>query len=248
MKIIDLNNSRVLAQNLNVGLDYQKNKTPNQNLYVNNNLDDLPEICTKKYNLLEQKIEKTPKIGNLNTQKDTEEEFQNCRSYLLRLIAQKNYSVTAITQKAIDKDYFEPIVQIIVTEFIAKKWLNDERMANNIVEFYCGNKGQIWILQKLLKKQIPKEICQSVLSSFKTQAETSLECHMNDNSNNDYSFLNKPKSLAPSEDVKKLIERKYKIVDWKAIEPKIKNKIVYFLSSRGFVSAYQILAQWQVSN
>lgn len=230
MKIIDLNTSKILAQTKKV---------------ISKIENDLPEIGSKKYNLAEQKNIKNPTSPNSYNstsqldKKEQGEDIQNCRSYLLCLVGQKNYSVVGATQKAIDKGYAETVVETIITEFVSKKWLDDERMATNIVEFYSGNKGQIWIMQKLLKKQIPKAICQAVLHGFEQEADYI------DQSGGDYSFLNKPKSLAPSESVKNLIERKYKITNWQNIDPKIKNKIIYFLTSRGFVGVYNILHQWQ---
>jgi SOS response regulatory protein OraA/RecX len=269
MKLIDLSTSRQMAGKFDSKPEPKTSRptssTPKPALVVAQKplesavleFDDfeLPEITSKKYNLPEQ-VAKPKEIlkpynpdakrdifGNEKKIVDTstlsvDEEYQNCRSYMLVLIGQKDYSVATLTQKSIEKGYLESTVEQIIQEFTAKKWVDDERMANNIVSFYSGNKGKIWIMQKLIKKQLPKDLCQKVLASFEEVEEIT-------DPTNDYNFLNKPKSLNPNDDVKRLIERKYKITNWQNLDPKIKNKVIYFLSSRGFTGAFNILKEWE---
>jgi SOS response regulatory protein OraA/RecX len=145
--------------------------------------------------------------------------YQDCRSFVLSLIAKKDYSTEAIRQKCLQKEFQNTDITKVIKEFIDSKWLDDERFACNIIEFYKGQKGLSWIAQKLTLKQIPKDIVTKLLA----QTE----------------------SIKPKPSIKELLARKHKITNWQSIDIKVKNKVLYFLSSRGFSNPFGILKDWQ---
>jgi regulatory protein len=144
-----------------------------------------------------------------------------CRGYLLGLLNKKDYSYRILYEKAIVKDFEIEIVEQVLQDFVDKKWVNDLRFARNIIEFYGGQKGIIWIKQKLQLKKIDSETI--------TQA------------------LQETEQISPKQNIKELVARKYSITDWKNLDQKQYAKIYYFLSSRGFTGVQNIITQWKTN-
>jgi regulatory protein len=178
-------------------------------------------------NLISKNITKTTFTSGFGSQKeiqktksqDPKKESNSIRNYFLRLLAKRDYSESEFKQKAKFKDFNLELVDQVIEDFKAKKWLDDERFAQNLIDVYKGQKGKSWIMQKLAQKGIASSIVRSL---FEVQ-----------------------NSIVPDQNVRELLERKHKILDWKSIDIKVKNKVMYFLSSRGFSNAFAILKQWQ---
>ena len=152
--------------------------------------------------------------------KNDKKNAEYLRSYLLKLLGGKDYSESDLIKKSILKGFSSQDFLPIIEDFKSKKWIDDIRYSENIVHYYQGKKGINWIKQKLFQKGISKEIVQNLFSQ---------------NSNN----------LEPDQNVKLLLERKHKITNWSNIDIKVKNKVLYFLSSRGFSSPFKIIQIWQ---
>jgi regulatory protein len=201
MKIISLQDSRNLA----------KGMAPQDQF---RGFNQAQTVQKKSYSSSENQFEISQK--NL-TKIPKDKDF--IRSYFLKLLAARDYSEAELRTKAKQKEFDPAIVEEVIEEFKSKKWLDDERFAQNLFEIYKGQKGENWISQKLQQKGISRHTIQAI---FESQSQ-----------------------IQPAQNVKELLERKHKITDWKNIDIKVQNKVIYLLCSRGFRNPFEILKQWK---
>lgn len=145
------------------------------------------------------------------------EDQKKLLSYYLGILRSRDYSVAELVYKAVKKGYQQSDIEIVVDKLIDLGYVDDARLAENIIRKYSGQKGVYWIKQKMLFRKIPKQVVDNSLSGVQKQ---------------------------PSEALKAKIERKYKIINWISIENQTKSKIYAYLSSRGFADAYNIINKW----
>lgn len=86
-----------------------------------------------------------------------------CYSYLLGLINKKDYSTQELISKATTKGYEDPELTETIERLINLKFVNDTRLAENLIEWNQKSKGKNWIIQKLKSRKIPNEIIEEVL-------------------------------------------------------------------------------------
>jgi|688.fasta_scaffold72321_2 regulatory protein len=140
----------------------------------------------------------------------------NCLNYFLFILGKKDYSCAEITKKGLEKNYSKEEVQANLKVLIERNFVNDLRLAENIIHSYQSKKGINWIQQKLKTRLVNPEIINTVLAQNE-----------------------------PTPDLAKLKQkliRKYKIQDFSQIDYPLKNKLVGYLSNHGFRNAYQLLA------
>jgi|GEM_PF-445656 len=140
-------------------------------------------------------------------------------NYFLKILEKKDYSIKELWLKAEKRDYQTQEIREAINKLIEHKYIDDDRLASFLVEKYSKLKGEFWIKQKLQQRLIPKTIIEKYLLESK-------------NSEPDLFSL------------KAKIARKYKITNWQEIDPKVKNKILGFLSRSGFSNIYNILNKW----
>ena len=193
MKILDLSLSQNLANGKEFGqsdiVDNLKNKT---NRLFGENYDE----------------KKSEKVRDL----------KNCRGYIIKILGLKDYSIKELLNKASKLGYKGEDIQSILDQLIKDNWINDERLAENLVECYSGRKGKSWLQQKLSMRLIDKETIARVLNQIE---------------------------IVPDQKFKKQVEIKYKVKFGEYIEPKVKQKIIAFVAGRGFGNVFGILRQWE---
>ncbi len=152
-----------------------------------------------------------------------DDESQRIYSYLLNLLNKKDYSEAELNKKCFDKGFENDKINLEIQGLQTKNWQNDKRLAENIVEFYSSTRGPNWISQKLKVRLIPAEIISEVL-------------------------LSSPKEDVNFDEIKRAVERKYRVTDWNNIDIKTQNKVVYFLQYRGYNNVFGILNNWKNNN
>ena len=148
---------------------------------------------------------------------------QLCQKYFLNLLGSRDYSENQLTQKGLIRKYSQADIDAVLILLKEYKYVDDLRLAQNLVQSYTGQKGKIWIIQKLKQKGIETAIIESVIPTYR---------------------------IKPSNQAKKAIEQKYSISNWSeflSIDTKTKNKVIYYLSSRGFENPFEIIKNWQNS-
>ena len=81
-----------------------------------------------------------------------------CLDYYYILLAKKDYSEKELRDKAKLKEFLPDDIERAITKVLDQNLLNDERLAENIVEKYSGQYGSRWILAKLIKRKISKDV------------------------------------------------------------------------------------------
>jgi regulatory protein len=152
-----------------------------------------------------------------------DDESQRIYSYLLNLLNSKDYSEAELRKKALTKEFKLELIDEQILELQNKNWQNDKRLAENIIEFYKPLRGSNWISQKLKMRLISNEIATEILCNFQ---------EIEDN----------------FDEIKRIVERKYRIADWSNVDIKVQNKVIWFLQYRGFNNAFGIINQWKNLN
>jgi SOS response regulatory protein OraA/RecX len=206
MKILDLS----LSQNLSNG------KTGNIDIGViqEHNIDNRDAVVAATGGIRRMFSGKSEK----SEKPEKERDLKNCRGYIIKILGLKDYSVKELQNKSLKLGYKLEDIQSVLDQLIKDNWINDERLAENLMECYKGRKGKTWLQQKLSMRLIDREVIAKVLS----QTE-----------------------LVPDDKFKKQVEAKYKVKFGEYIEPKTKQKIIAFLAGRGFGNVFGILRRWE---
>lgn len=142
----------------------------------------------------------------------------NIKEYLLRVLAKKDYSRNEIIAKAEIKGVSGSELKEIIHWLEQEGFINDVRLAESIVAYYGGKKGVKWLNAKLLSRKLSTTIINEVLS----------------------------KSLiAPTPALKKKLESKYSISNWKKVDVATQQKIYNYLARQGFDNPFDILDDWK---
>jgi regulatory protein len=149
---------------------------------------------------------------------EKERDLKNCRGYIIKILGLKDYSSKELQNKALKLGYKIEDIQSVMDQLVKDNWINDERLAENLIECYNGRKGKSWLQQKLSMRQIDRVIIAKVLSEI---------------------------DIVPDDKFKKQVESKYKVIFGEYIDPKVKQKIIAFLAGRGFGNVFGILKQWE---
>ena len=147
-------------------------------------------------------------------------ELDNLRNYVYNLLQRRDYSESEIKDKAKIKGYLPADINQILSELKQKNFVNDVRLAENVVLAYEGKKGKMWLRQKLAMRKIPASIIENVLNSEESPI------------------------LSPDKTVKEKLERRYEIKNWSELDQNTKQKVVRFLQGQGFSQPFAILKQW----
>jgi regulatory protein len=145
-------------------------------------------------------------------------EKNKCLEYFLKILSQRDYSVYQLLTKGKQKGFIESEINSSIEILKENNYVNDLRLSQNIVNFYDKQRGVNWIKVKLLQKGISKETIQEVTFNIENQ---------------------------PDNIIKRKIEKKLQIVNWKDIDQKQKMKCVSQLIYLGFPNAISIINDWQ---
>jgi SOS response regulatory protein OraA/RecX len=143
-------------------------------------------------------------------------ESEKLKNYFYNILARQDYSSGILRQKALQKGYEAEIVESVIRELQAIKYIDDFRYAENLVEIYLGAKGLQYIQQKLSLKKIPREIIQKIIE---------------ENAENNQ----------PDENFIRRIRTRYKFYSPTELDPKTKNKVLQFIVRQGFSRPFEIL-------
>lgn len=160
-------------------------------------------------------------FGGNDNKSQKERDLKNCRGYIIKILGLKDYSTKELQNKSLKLGYKIEYIEQILNQLIKDNWVNDERLAQNLVEAYDGRKGKIWLQQKLGLRLIDKETIAKVLSELE---------------------------ILPSQSLKKQVENKYKVRFGGYIEPKTKQKMAVFLAGRGFTNVFGVLKNWETGD
>ena len=148
------------------------------------------------------------------SQNQPQNKYVKVIDYFLYLLAKKDYPQKVLIQKAHQKNYPETDIDEGIRFLLAKNYLNEQRLADNIIEKYptCGS--QFW-QQKMAMAGIEPQIIKQTIQKNQT----------------DHSLL------------KKQLETKFRLTSWQ-LEPEIKAKIARFIAARGVSNAFGLLQKW----
>lgn len=146
------------------------------------------------------------------------------QKYFLSILGKKDYSQGELMSKGSNKEYNNNEVKEVVDWLLERKFVSDERLAENIIQSYKLKKGKVWILQKLQARKIPLEIAQNAIAKFLASEGQ------------------------PSDSIRQKLERKYNIIDWNKLDQATKQKVAGFLNRQGFTNCWQIIQSWGSSN
>lgn len=142
---------------------------------------------------------------------------ERLQKYFYYLLSRKDYSEFELRQKAKIKGYLEVDIDEIINQFIKYKYVDDRRFCEEFIRYKSEYKGRNWLLNKLKQKGLNIELINNCLENLPPD---------------------------PSENLKKMIESKYKIHSWQDIDFKIKNKVYQFLAYRGYTNPIEIVTNW----
>lgn len=145
------------------------------------------------------------------------------QQYVLNLLSSRDYSIGQIKRKLVEKGYDTTLIDQDLQLLIQKKWLDDRRVAENILIRYSDSKGKLWVKQKMMQKAIPAEIINETLSDYQSGIDM------------EHTIAN----------LKRKIATKYSIQDWSFLDNRLKAKVVGYLNRNGFANAFEILKNWQ---
>ena len=156
---------------------------------------------------------------------NSKDKYTEVQLAALRLLGRGDYTLIDITSRLIKKGFEPSQVNQDLELLVSKKWISDERVAQNIWEFYKGQKGYIFIRQKMQLKQVSSEIIESFFQDLK-DSENSQEFDPID-----YKLISRQ------------LASRYSIKNGAQLDPAIKNKIYGYLARRGFTNIQSILSK-----
>lgn len=140
--------------------------------------------------------------------------------YFLKLLAKRDYSEQELVHKAHKLGYAQDLIDATIDQLKAHNYLNEERLATNLIAYYGQQKGRRWLVKKLQSRLIKPALIDAILSQYQEPIPLTL---------------------------KTKLAVKYGITDWCDIPPKIKHKILTYLLRQGYSSADDILQAWQAA-
>ena len=146
----------------------------------------------------------------------------NSLQFFLKLLGKRDFSLAELLQKADVQDLDKTEINDAVKYLTSKNFINDQRIANNLINHYASSKGKRWILQRCLGRQI----CEN---DFDLAWQEYLE---NQDDVEEYAEL------------KKKVMQKYDITDFENLTPQLMNKIFNYLAYRGF-NPSEIIKSWK---
>lgn len=146
----------------------------------------------------------------------------NSLQFFLKLLGKRDYSLVELLQKADVQDLDKTEINDAVKYLKSKNFINDHRIANNLINHYAPSKGKRWISQRCKSRQISETDFDLAWQEYQSTQDGEEE----------YS------------DLKKKVMQKYNISDFENLTPQIMNKIFNYLAYRGF-NPGEIIKGWK---
>lgn len=141
--------------------------------------------------------------------------------YFYKLLSRREYSVRELTQKAQAKGFNLEEIAASIEDLQRQNYQSDARVVESLITSYHGKYGKSVIKRKCMEKGINLDLFEEIWAS-QTEEEHTGEL----------------------DELKAKVMRKYKIDDFRAIEPKTRVKLWNYLQYRGF-NPGEVLAQWR---
>lgn len=150
-------------------------------------------------------------------------QFTTIQSKALNLLARRDYSYQEIFNKISSKGFEPDKIRAELQELVTRNWIDDNRLAENLIRAYQDYKGISWLKQKMQQRGLKPETIEVAISNWQEAEDERTDL----------------------KDLKQKVACKYKITDWNNLEWDLKQKIFAFLARSGFTNASQILRKWQ---
>lgn len=150
--------------------------------------------------------------------------MSGCFNYFMFLLARREYSVWELKKKGQKKGFDDEEISAAIEQVQNQGYQSDLRLVENLIVSYQKKYGKPVLKRKCLQKGIAAELFDQVWGNSTAELENEEE----------------PALM----ELKDKIMRKYKITDFKSIDPKTKTKIISYLQYRGF-NAFKTLREWQ---
>jgi regulatory protein len=148
---------------------------------------------------------------------NTTSDVSSLKKYFLNILAKKDYSKAELYDKGILRGFDTGQIETIISELVSRNFVNDLRLAENVVQSYQGKKGKMWLKQKLAQKKIPADIIVQTLNNLEPMSDDSL---------------------------KEKVAKKYGVSNWKNLENSQKQKILQYLQRQGFTNVWAMIKDW----
>jgi SOS response regulatory protein OraA/RecX len=96
---------------------------------------------------------------------------KSCYAYLIDILNKKDFSSQELIYKATSKEYPVEEIDAAISLLTAQNYLNDKRLAENVIYFYSKIKGINWIKRKMQERKIPREMIEEVLQSDESEPD-----------------------------------------------------------------------------
>jgi len=146
----------------------------------------------------------------------------NSLQFFLKLLGKRDYSLAELLQKADMQDLDKTEIHDAVKYLTSKNFINDQRIASNLINHYASSKGKRWILQRCMSKQINENDFELAWQEYQESQEETEQ------------YL----------DLKKKIMQKYNLTSFENLTPQLLNKIFNYLAYRGF-NPNEIIKGWK---
>jgi SOS response regulatory protein OraA/RecX len=87
-------------------------------------------------------------------------------SYFFNILKTRDYSLAQLKYKAKQKNLDTNDTKQALDYLVSHNLINDQRLAQNLLEYYKGQKGKNYLQQKLLQKGISEQIIRSTVLEF----------------------------------------------------------------------------------
>ncbi len=150
--------------------------------------------------------------------------MSGCFNYFLSLVSRKDYSAWELNTKGQKKGFETKEISEAIEQLQNLGYQSDLRLVENLILANQKKYGKPVLKRKCLQKGIAGELFEQVWAAASAEVEN--------------------EDTPASMELKAKVMRKYKITDFKKLEPKVKSKIISYLQYRGF-NAFQLLREWQ---
>jgi regulatory protein len=148
----------------------------------------------------------------------------NCLDYFYFLLGRKDYSVSELNKKGREKGFEEGEIIDAIAQLQNLGYQSDSRLVASLIISLTGKYGKSVVKRKCREKGIDGDLFEEVWAQQYPETENGEEEKL--------------------DELKAKIMRKYKIEDWRKVDPKTKGKILNYLQYRGF-NGFELWQQWQ---
>jgi regulatory protein len=141
-------------------------------------------------------------------------EAERLTNYWLWLLARRDYSRGELQKKAIDKGYDILVVSQCLVQFAQDNYINDLRLAQNLIDYHGKNRGPLWLRAKLAQRHISRETITEALQDYTPQVDAGFG----------HAML-----------------QRYRVTQRDQVDQKMKARLYRYVASRGYMGAREIV-------